>query len=59
MHIKWYETGLTEKTDHSVLTNNQSNDLGRLNNLLKHLKEIREKFISYGKVILEQLEEGI
>ena len=50
---------MKQETDHPVLTKNQSNNLGRLNNLLKHLKEITEKFISYGRVILEQLEEGI
>ena len=55
----WYETGLIWKTDHPVLTNNKSNSLGRLNNLLKHLKKNSEKFIAYDKVIQEQLEDGI
>ena len=55
----WYETGLIWKTDHPVLTNNKSNSLGRLNNVLKHLKKNSEKFIAYDKVIQEQLEDGI
>ena len=55
----WYETGLIWKTDHPVLTNNKSNSLGRLNNLLKHLKKNSERFIAYDKVIQEQLEDGI
>ena len=55
----WYEIGLIWKTDHPVLTNNKSNSLSRLNNLLKHLKKNSEKFIVYGKVIQEQLEDGI
>ena len=40
----WYEIGLIWKTDHPVLTNNKSNSLGRLDNLLKHLKKNSEKF---------------
>ena len=55
----WYETGLIWKTDHPVLTNNKSNSLGRLNNLLKHLKKNSERFIAYDKVIQEQLEDRI
>ena len=55
----WYETSLILKTDHPVLTNKKSNSLGRLNNLLKHLKKNTEKFIAYDKNIQEQLEEGI
>ena len=55
----WYETGLIWKTDHPVLTNNKSNSLGRLNNLLKHVKKNTEKFIACCKVIQEQLGEGI
>ena len=55
----WYETGLILKTDHPVLTNKKSNSLGRLNNLLKHLKKNTKKFIAYDKVIQEQLGEGI
>ena len=55
----WHKTGLIWKTDHPVLTNNKSNSLGRLNNLLKQLKKNTEKFIAYEKLIQEELEEGI
>ena len=55
----WYETSLIWKTDNPFLTNNKNNSLGRLNNLLKHLKKNSEKFIAYDKVNQEQLEEGI
>ena len=43
----WYKTGLIWKTDHPVVTNNKNNSLGRLNNLLRHLKKNSEKRIAY------------
>ena len=43
----WYKTGLIWKTDHPVVTNNKNNSLGRLNNLLRHLKKNSEKLIAY------------
>ena len=39
------------KSDHPVLTNNKNSTLGKLNNLLKHLKKNTEKFIVYDHVI--------
>ena len=56
----WYETGLLWKPRHDEpLPTNESNSLGRLNNLLKKLQRDPEMLDQYHKIIQDQLKEGI
>ena len=55
----FYETGLIWKEGNYKLENNKAGSLGRLNNLLKNLKQEPEKLKEYDDIIKSQLQEGI
>jgi hypothetical protein len=56
----WYETELLWKSRHDEpLPTNESNSLGRLNNLLKKLQRDPEMLDQYHKIIQDQLKEMI
>lgn len=55
-----YETGLLRKPRRDeLLPTNESNSLGRLNNLVKKLQRDPEMFDQYHEIIQGQLKEGI
>ena len=55
----FYETGLIWKEGNYKLENNKAGSLGRVNKLLKNLKQEPDKFKEYDYIIKRQLEEGV
>ena len=55
----FYETELIWKEGNYKLENNKAGSLGRLNNLLKNLKQEPDKFKEYDDIIKSQLQEGL
>ena len=55
----FYETELIWKEGNYKLENNKAGSLGRLNNLLKNLKQEPDKSKEYDDIIKSQLQEGL